>query len=56
MRSEFEPKHLQRAKETLHRQLELVHDEIVKQKQMQKESRRKPSLWKRISRFLSDLF
>ena len=58
MRSKFEPKHLQRAKETLHRQLEVVRNEVVKPLHVPKEKpvQETPSLWKRVSGFFGRLF
>jgi len=57
MRSEFKPKHLQRAKETLHRQLEVVQNEIVASKdEKAQELSSRTSLWKRLSGFFGRLF
>ena len=57
MQSNFKPEHIQRAKETLHRQLEIVKQEItMKRKQKIEEKKAATSFWERISSFLKDLF
>jgi hypothetical protein len=52
MQSEFKPKHLQRAKETLQRQLQVVQEEITTPPENVQEKR---SLWKRLLGFFSRL-
>jgi len=57
MQSDFKPEHIQRAKETLHRQLEVVKQEISMKKEREAEEKKAAtSFWERISSFLKDLF
>jgi len=57
MQSNFKPEHIQRAKETLHRQLEVVKQEISMKKEREAEEKKAAtSFWERISSFLKDLF
>jgi hypothetical protein len=53
MQSEFKPKHLQRAKETLQRQLQVVQEERAASKDDTKVSL---SLWQRFLRFWHRIF
>ncbi len=56
MRSSFEPKHLQRAKETLHRQLETVQKEIAVTPVEEQETKTKQGIFKHVRDFVKRFF